>query len=67
MVEEFVRGTPIKQFIECLIVPAFIVLILVGPFVSIIIVNVLALPKNYVRFGTRHFGGSKLLDARVCQ
>ena len=37
---------------------------LAGIFVSIIIVSMHALPKNYLRFGNRDFGGgSKLLDA----
>ena len=64
-VEESIRGTSINQFIECMIVTTFIVLSLVGLFASIVIVNMHALPKNYVSFGNRHFGGgsrSKLLD-----
>ena len=64
-VEESIRGTPIKEFIECLIVPTFIVLSLVGLFLSII--KTQALIKNYFRFGNRHFGGSKLFDAWICQ
>ena len=57
-VEDFIRGIPINQFIECLIVPTFIVLDLAGLFVSIIIVNMHTLSKNYLRFGNRHFGGA---------
>ena len=56
-VEDFIRGIPINQFIECLIVPTFIVLDLAGLFVSIM-VNMHTLSKNYLRFGNRHFGGA---------
>ena len=63
---ESIRGTPTNQFIECLVVPTFIILSLVGIFVSIIIVNMHALPKNYLKFGNRHFGGgSRLLHESV--
>ena len=66
-VEESIRGTPTNQFIECLVAPTFIVLSLVGIFLSIIIVNMHDLPKNYLKFRNRYFGGgSKLLGAWVC-
>ena len=61
--EEYIKGKTANQFIECLVVPTFIVLSLGGIFESIIIVYMHALPKNYLKFG----GGSKLLDAWVCQ
>lgn len=55
--EEAIRGTPIKQFIECLIDP-----ISHSSNVIFIIAGMDVLPKTKLRKRNRHFGGFKLFQ-----